>query len=360
MTGGIRSEARSRVELGPGAEFDLVRSFLSGGDRTAPGVRVGPGDDALVLDDGLVVSTDLAVEDVHFRRSWLEDEEIGYRATAAGLSDLAAMAAEPLGALVSFALPASQGAEAATRTVAGVREALATVGGALLGGDLSTSPGPRILDVVSVGRAERPVLRIGARPGDELWVTGRLGAAAGAVRAWRAGGRPPRALREAFARPVPRVYEAAWLVREADVRALIDLSDGLAGDAAHLAAASGVRVLLDEERVPVHPALAELPVDDDAEEDPSREPLHHALHGGEDYELLLAAAPGSMEPLAGEFSVRFGVPLTRVGRVEEGAGVHVRSPEGRGTRPLERGGWDHFSGREASGVRADEARGEGA
>lgn len=360
MTGGVGSEARSRVELGPGGEFDLVRSFLSGVDDDVPGVRVGPGDDALVLDDGLVVSTDLAVEDVHFRRSWLDDEEIGYRATAAGLSDLAAMAAEPVGVLLSFALPASQGPEAARRTVAGVREVVATVGGALLGGDLSTSPGPRILDVVSVGRAERAVLRSGARPGDELWVTGRLGGAAGAVRAWRRGARPPRALREAFARPVPRVFEAGWLVREAEVRALIDLSDGLAGDAAHLAAASGVRVLLDEDRIPVHPALTELPVDEDGEGDRTGAPLHHALHGGEDYELLLAAAPGSVEPFAADFSVRFGIPLTRVGRVEEGAGVHLRSQEGRESRPLDRGGWDHFSGREASGIRTDEGRGEGA
>lgn len=330
---------RSRIGLGPGGEFDLVRTFLAGADEPGPGVRVGPGDDALVLDDGTVISTDIAVEDVHFRREWLDLPEIGYRATAAGLSDLAAMAAEPLGALVSLALRAEDADRVGPAVIEGVREALDGVGASLLGGDLSSSPGPLILDVVSVGRADRPLLRDGARPGDELWVTGRLGGAAAAVRRWRAGRTPEPGLRQAFARPSPRVSEARWLAREAGVRALIDLSDGLAGDAGHLSAASGVRIVLEAERIPIHPSLHG---DGDEGANTEESPLESALRGGEDYELLLAAEPGDVELLVDEFSVRFGLALTRVGRVEEGEGVHLLRPGAPAPVPVTVGGFSHF------------------
>lgn len=344
----VRKEAagrKARVALGPGGEFDRIRAFLAGAPGPGPGVRVGPGDDALVLADGTVVSTDLSVEDVHFRRRWLDFREVGYRAAAAGLSDLAAMGAEPVGALVGLALSPAEAAEVGSEIVAGVREALDGVGGALLGGDLSTSPGPLFIDVVSLGRADRPILRDGARPGDELWVTGRLGGAAEAVRLWEEGSGPEPGLREAFARPKPRIREALWLAREAEVRALIDLSDGLAGDAGHLAAAGGVRAVIEADRVPVHPALSRAAAGEGAGDRAAAhegEELERALRGGEDFELLLAASAGSVDPLVDEFSVRFGLALTRVGRVEEGEGVHLLRPGADGPVPLEGGGFSHF------------------
>ncbi|NIP59644.1 MAG: thiamine-phosphate kinase [Gemmatimonadetes bacterium] len=329
------SSRRPRIRLGRGAEFDLVRAFLGPEGPLPEAVRVGPGDDALVLEDGVVISCDLSVEDVHFRRSWLTFQEIGYRAAAAALSDLAGMAAEPLGVLVSLAISPSEAESVGTALHAGVHEALASVEGALLGGDLSASPAPLVLDVVAVGRADEPALRDGARPGDEVWVTGRLGGAAGAVRVWEGGGEPGPGLRKAFARPRPRIREARWLVREGRVRALLDLSDGLAGDAGHLAAAGGVRVVLEAAAIPVEPGL-------EAGAAPG-EALDLALRGGEDYELLLAAAPGSVEELVDEFALRFGTPLTRVGRVEAGEGVHLaRGEDGRPT-PLDLGGFDHFA-----------------
>lgn len=336
------SSRRPRIRLGRGAEFDLVRAFLGPEEALPDAVRVGPGDDALVLEGGVVISCDLSVEDVHFRRSWLTFREIGYRAAAAALSDLGAMAAEPLGVLVSLAIAPSEAESAGAALHGGVHEALASVGGVLLGGDLSASPGPLVLDVIAVGRADEPILRDGARPGDEVWVSGRLGGAAGAVRVWEAGGEPPPALRTAFARPHPRIPEARWLAREGGVRALLDLSDGLAGDAGHLAAAGGVRVVLEAAAIPVEPGLEAGSGPGDA--------LDLALHGGEDYELLLAAAPGTMEELVEEFSLRFGTPLTRVGRVEAGDGVHMVGEEGGTPAPLETGGFDHF-GAERDGGR---------
>ena len=316
--------------LGPGREFDAIRGFLRGMPPLPPGVRVGPGDDSAVLDGGWVLSTDLYVEDVHFRRGWLADAEIGYRATVAALSDLAAMAAEPVGILVSFA--AAAGSEALLDAVhTGVREAVESVGGCVLGGDTTSSPGPLILDVIAVGITSSPVMRAGASAGDELWVTGTLGASAAALSVLERGGEPGPELRAAFARPVPRVREALWLSERAVLRAMIDLSDGLAGDAGHLAAAGGVRIVLEEGRIPVSQAAAtELGVGRAREA---------ALHGGEDYELCFVAEAGAVDPDA--FSELFGEPLTRVGSVEEGAGVWLEGPGG--PVELRRGGFDHFA-----------------
>lgn len=330
MTGSGGGPA-SRVAMGPGGEFDLIRRFLASDPEPGGSVVVGPGDDAAVLVGGWVLSTDLSVEDVHFRRAWITDQEVGYRAAAAALSDLAAMAAEPVGILVSMAIPASGDvdAEAVQR---GVREAAGVVGATVLGGDVSRSPGPLFLDVTVVGRTPAPVLRAGARPGDEVWVTGELGGAGAAVALWNSGREPEPALRGAFARPTPRVAAALELARAGVAGAMVDLSDGLAGDAGHLAAAGGVRVVIETDLIPLNPALADALLPADA--------LEAALRGGEDYELCFAAAPGEVDR-AGDLAARAGVRLTRVGRVEAGEGVWL-STGGGPLVPVGRGGHDHM------------------
>jgi thiamine-monophosphate kinase len=322
--------------LGPGDEFDRIRNILRN-LPPHPEPKVGPGDDAAVLSDGMVLSTDLTVEGVHFRLDWISPEEAGGRAVVAALSDLAAMAAEPIGVLVSLAVPAAgTGPEP---FMAGVRERIDEMGIPLLGGDLTRSPGPVILDAVVVGWVESPLLRAGARPGDALWVTGALGGAAAAVAAWTSGGVPHPEFRERFARPQARIAEARWLRERCALSAGLDLSDGLAGDAAHLAAASGVGVLLWRGALPVHPRFGEGKADGEGGGD---RVLEWALHGGEDYELLLAAPQGELEPWVEEFRRSFDLSLTRVGEVMEGEGVWIlHEDEGEPMR-VERGGWDHF------------------
>ncbi len=318
------------VRLGPGAEFDRIRMAITLGGELPAAVRVGPGDDATVIEGGWVLSTDMCVEDVHFRRSWLSDREIGYRAAATALSDLAAMAATPLGLLVSIAVPEAPDVDLEALQV-GLEEAVQALGGAILGGDLSRSPGPLVLDVVVVGRTPWPVLRNGAEAGDEIWVTGRLGASAAAVQAWRQGGEPSPRARAAFARPTPRIDEACCLVEREWVDALMDISDGLAGDVGHLAAASGVKVVLEAGAVPIaDAALAALGAEG---------ALEAALHGGEDYELLFVTDPGIVD--VAHFEDRFGLDLTRVGHVLEGEGVWLDRGDGE-PRPLGRAGFDHF------------------
>lgn len=330
------SRSARTTRLGPGAEFDLIRRFLGAADGLPAGglppeVRIGPGDDAAVLEGGWVVSTDLSVEDVHFRRSWLGDAEIGYRAAAAALSDLAAMAASPVALLLSIAAPRGGSVDLEALN-AGARRLAAHYGAAVVGGDLSRSPGPLFLDVVVLGRADWPIQRDGAEPGDEVWVTGELGASAAAVQVWGAGQTPSAALRRAFASPRPRIAEACCLVEHEVVDALIDLSDGLVGDLGHLAAAAGVKILLETDRVPVAPAAAEALGEEAA--------LHAALYGGEDYELCFVTDPGVVD--VDYFATRHGIVLTRVGTVTEGAGVWIHSA---GDEPVQatRGGFDHWS-----------------
>jgi thiamine-monophosphate kinase len=194
-----------------------------------------------------------------------------------------------------------------------------------VGGDVSRSLGPVVVDVVAVGKCKTPVLRTGAKPGDEVWVTGELGAAAAGVRALREGKPLPEASRRAFAHPLPRVREALWLEEHAKLHALIDLSDGLGGDAAHLAAASGVAIELEVGKLPVAPGAS----------------VADALGGGEDYELCIVAAPRSLEKNDGLFDQKFNLPLTRVGHVRVGEGVWVKIGDAP-PRRLERGGFSHF------------------
>lgn len=340
------------TRLGRGAEFDLIRRFLGRDAVELPShVRVGPGDDAAVIDAGpIAISCDLCVEDVHFRRAWLEPQEIGYRAAAAALSDLAAMAARPVAVLLGLAVAAADVPDTAEAIVDGARHAAQDARAALVGGDVTLGPDRLVLDAVVLGALTRALRRRGATAGDEVWLTGRIGGAAAAVRAWLDGGTPRAAARERFARPRPRTEEARWLAEHAELRAGIDLSDGLAGDAGHLAAASGVRIVLEQDALPV--------------DDAAGASLDDALHGGEDYELCLVAGPGALQPHVAAFRERFGIDLTRVGRVAQPQAMPDEDTKREGgvwlvgahgdARPLERGGYSHFADvlrqREAGGA----------
>ncbi len=336
------------VELGlaGGPETDRIRALLEAagalGERASglgpaeAGITIPVGDDAVAFrpppGEQLVVSSDASVEGVHFRREWMTWETIGYRAAAGALSDLAAMAASPIGMVLSVALPPELGIEAAAALGSGVGSSGAAVSAKVLGGDLVASPGPVFLDVTVVGHASRPVPRSGARPGDEIWVTGRLGGAASAIQDLENRLEPDPAALAALERPRPRIPEARWLIEHVEVHAVIDLSDGLARDARHMAAASGVAIQIDVARVPAPDVLDRL-----------RDTVagqRFMLCGGEDYELMIAVPPGELKGLAAEFGKRFDLELTRIGCVADGEGVVLDGTKLSG--PLH--GFDHFRG----------------
>ncbi|MDB4882941.1 MAG: thiamine-monophosphate kinase, partial [Gemmatimonadetes bacterium] len=216
--------------MGDGAEFDAIRRLLAIWESQA----IGIGDDAAIVDipagERLVVSTDAAVENVHFRRAWLSAEEIGARATAAALSDLAAMAATPRGLLLALALPDHWRAEL-DALARGVGRVASATGCPIVGGNI-TRAAELSLTLTVLGSAVHPLERAGAVVGDDVYVTGTLGGPGAALRSWLAGGIPSPEDRARFASPMPRLHEARWLAA-LGAHAAIDISDGLLGDAAH-------------------------------------------------------------------------------------------------------------------------------
>ena len=245
--------------------------------------------DAAELGDGLIVTQDALVEGVHFRLDWLSWRELGWRAAAVNLSDLAASGAMPSALVVTLAAPPETELGNVLELYEGIAESTVPV----RGGD-TTRADRLLLSVTALGHSERVPGRAGARPGNSLIVTGPLGAAGAAFRS------------DAYARPPLRLAEGRELASHA--HALLDVSDGLAIDAGHIARRSGVRCVIDLERVP----LAEGANVDD-------------LGFGEDYELLAAV----------DLETRF----TVIGSCEEGAGVELRLHG----EPYELSGWDHFS-----------------
>jgi thiamine-monophosphate kinase len=305
------------LPLGPGAEFDAIREMLARwGDRAT-----GIGDDAAVLElprgDKLVVSTDTAIENRHFKTRWLTPQDIGYRAVAAALSDLAAMAAAPVGVLVAIGAPESWRAKLG-EIAEGIGSALDVAKTRIVGGNMSDADILSITTTV-IGRAYSPLGRDGARRGDHLYVTGRLGGPDAALRRLESG-EPAGVFHARFARPEPRIEEAQWLA-ERGASSCIDISDGLVADARHLASASGRALEIDSDRVPCIPGVA----------------VELALESGEEYELLVTSRR-DLDPIA--FEAHFRVPLTRIGRVVDGPAGAVRVLGALVANPR---GHDHFS-----------------
>jgi thiamine-monophosphate kinase len=313
--------------LGPGAEFDRIRALAA---RWAGRAR-GLGDDCAFLDAGgerLAVSLDLSVEGVHFTRQWLTPAEIGYRAAAAALSDLAAVAAEPFALLLALAVPAGEPAATLEGLADGVADAAADCGATIVGGDLSRANGI-VIDCCVIGRAAAEVRRRGARPGDLLLVTGSLGGPLAALLEWRAGREPPPAARERFARPASR-HGAARFLAAHRVHAMIDISDGLAGDLRHLLAASGVGATLTVDRFPVHPAAREVAARH------GEQGWSVAARSGEEYELLAAVPPDAVADVLAECPV----PVTVIGTIEQETGLRATE---RGAAVALPSGFDHFA-----------------
>jgi thiamine-monophosphate kinase len=311
------------------SEFDLIAAFTRALPLRGEGVVVGPGDDAAVLrpapGEDLVATVDAVVEGVHFGPGFTP-EDVGWKALAVNLSDLAAMGARPLHALVALTLPRGTPAATVKGIAAGLGACARAHRTAVVGGNVSRgrelSVTVTALGAVPEGRA---VLRAGARPGDLIAVTGTLGDAALGLLP-----RAPRALVRRQRRPEPRL--AAGRALAGVVRAAIDVSDGLAQDLGHLCRASGVGALVGRADLPLSPAYRRmtrrLP-----------DPWAAALSGGEDYELVVAVPPAAL-PRARAAAARARTPLTVIGRFVRGEGVRVVGARGEPVRVP--GGHDHL------------------
>ncbi len=346
-------------------EVDFIKKIrvLAQQRATSSDLVHGIGDDAAVLKSfvgsDVVVSTDLLVEDIDFRRDSTHPNLLGHKALAVSLSDIAAMGARPRWALLSIGVPNDVWqSEFLDKFYEGFFQLAARYGVGLIGGDVSRTPEKIVIDSILLGDCllEREVYRSGAKPGDKIYVTGFLGDAAAGLRLIERGARlHAQMTREALAssigeatseshpvdhlllrqhQPEPRVGWGLLLGDKQLATAMIDISDGLSSDLNHLCTESKVGALVDASSIPIDPIVKDL------SGRRALDPLMLALHGGEDFELLFTVKPENTSKLPARVD---GVSVTRIGEITE-ASDGVRISESSRTWNLEPGGWEHFKG----------------
>jgi thiamine-monophosphate kinase len=318
----------------PLREKSLIAGIRASAKRL-PAVRLGIGDDCAVLrippGDEALVTTDFSLEGVHFRREWHAPEIVGHRCLTRGLSDIAAMGGRPIAAFLSLALPKNLPQSWVDGFVAGLLRLANEFQMTLAGGDVAQSPGGILADIVVVGSAPRgkAILRSGAKPGDRIYVTGELGGSAATLKMLSSGRKlRPTDFPEHF-HPQPRVAVGEFLRKRRLAAAMIDLSDGLSTDLAHICEESGVGAEILAEAIP-RASVGK----------PTRQvDLQSALHGGEDYELLFTAPGG--KPIPTRIA---GVPITQIGHITRRKRVVLMTERGV-ARKLKVQGWEHFKSR---------------
>ncbi len=296
-----------------------------------PWVAVGPGDDAAVIRPARgsfdVLTTDALVDGIHFDLRFMPPDAVGHRALAVNLSDLAAMGAEPRAALLSLLLPDDLDVGTIDGIVDGMLALAARYRVALVGGNVSRTTGPLAVDVTVTGsvRPRRVLTRSGARPGDEVFVTGVIGRAAAGLAALKAGQAATGAVAvcaDRYLRPDPRIRMGLLLGRNRAASSCMDLSDGLADAVRQIAEASGVGITIDANSLPVEGGTED------------------AIAAGDDYELLFTSRPSHRGRLRGVRQQAGDLPITRIGVVTKGKDVLLRDEQG--TRELPRG-YEHFT-----------------
>ncbi|MDQ1668736.1 MAG: thiamine-monophosphate kinase [Actinomycetota bacterium] len=308
-------------ELGEFALIDAITARLG----SSAAVLLGPGDDAAIVaapDGRVVASTDVLVEGRHFRRNWSDARDVGHRAAAANLSDIAAMGAVPTALLVGLATPPDLPASWALELAEGLREECDLVGASVAGGDVVRSD-TLVISVTALGSLEgrAPVTRSGAQPGDLVAVAGRLGWAAAGLAVLTRGFRSPRVLVDALRRPAPP-YAEGPRAAALGATAMVDVSDGLVSDLGHIAVASGVALRLSSDAFHVPQEFV------DTARALNADPMAWLLAGGDDHALAATFPPDVDLPMA--WSV--------VGRVEDGEGLLVDGEPYAGP-----GGWTSFA-----------------
>jgi len=327
---------RTVADLGERALVHRITTRLA----TPNWVVVGPGDDAAVVEPERgsleVLTTDIQVEDVHFDRRFVAPDAIGHRSLAVNLSDLAAMGARPRAALLSLVLPDALDVAVVDGLLDGMLALAEVHRVAVIGGNVSRSPGPLMVDVTATGsvRRRRILTRAGARPGDGVYVTGTLGDALVGLRSLQRGGSQRLAEQERrYLRPDPRVRTGFQLAANRAASACMDLSDGLADAVRQIAEASHVGMKLEASALPIADAVRRW------HEDEGHDAVACALRGGEDYELLFTVRQAHQGRLRAVRRAAGTVPMTRIGVVTRGPQISIEVAGEE--RPLPEG-FQHF------------------
>ena len=318
----------------PTAEKLLISQIRSRAARRR-GIATGIGDDCAVLEiaarDQILVTTDFSLEGVHFRREWHPPETVGYRCLARGLSDIAAMGGTPVAAFLSLALPPNLTQSWINQFLKGLLKLADAFHVSLAGGDTAQSPSGILADITVVGSVPKgkAIRRSGARPGDNIYVTGALGGAAAILKLLSAGQKVRPGDFPRHFNPIPRIEIGRFLREKGLASAMIDLSDGLSTDLGHICDESGVGAEIQAQAVPCAKiGKSAREVD-----------LEFALHGGEDYELLFTAPRGRSVPAR-----IAGVDITRIGRITRAKRVVLVNRDAVGVK-FGPQGWEHFKRR---------------
>jgi thiamine-monophosphate kinase len=332
--------------IGELGEFALINRLQQRLQKTASTQLVrGIGDDCAVVRPmagvDLLLTTDTQEEGVHFRRAWSTPEDIGWRCLAVNVSDIAAMGGNPVGAVIALSAPPSLEVAFVEALYDGLQELATAYDCPIIGGNISKASEHLTVTITVLGEVPsgQGVYRSGAQVGDEVWVTGDLGGAKAGLEALLhpealTGLATSEVLRR-YRRPRPRLWEAQYLRQHGVLHSLIDISDGLSSDLAHICTESGVSAQLEAVDIPVSEEVRHIA------HALQVAPLTLALHGGEDFELCFTAPAGAVSRLQPTFTAHFQCPLRRVGTIQAGHGVTLRRPDGT-PQPLSARGYDHF------------------
>lgn len=337
----------------PKREFAIIEMMKEILAPSSGKIKVGIGDDAAVVDPQLgkaVFSTDILVEDVHFRRKFHPPRLLGEKAVAVNVSDINAMGGRAEFALMGLAIPPAIDNNYLKEIGRGIAKGCRHYGLETIGGDITSSPGPFFINLVVWGTVEKPILRSGARPGDDIWVTGTLGdSRAGLL--WlseEAGEKELELLKEnngekvlnehlyflGKAHLVPQVYHTAGPLLSGIVNSMIDISDGLASDLGHICSQSSTGAQIIGDQLPLSSALTWWAGER------GKNPREIALQGGEDYQLLFSAPREREKEIESTLNAQK-IAATRIGKIQEKA-LGINYSDEMGCRPLQEDGWDHF------------------
>jgi thiamine-monophosphate kinase len=329
------------MKLSSLGEFGLIEQIRKMTFRRSPSVLIGMGDDAAALKissaKSLLATTDMLLEGIHFDLSYTDFYSLGWKSAAVNLSDVAAMGGTPRFCLTSLGIPSSVSVEHIKDFYRGFGAVLRAHGTVLVGGDTCSARKDFVVNVMVLGEAEKTELRTraGARPGDRIFVTGELGDAAAGLELLKAdvkrGASVVKRLIQKHLRPEPRVEWGRKIALSRCAHAMIDVSDGLSSDLFRICEQSGVGAVIAAEKIPLSQQLCK------AAGRLGKPPVHYALSGGEDYELLCTVPPGKIGRLR-----KLGLPVTEIGEITRTRKVLIADKRGK-TKPFKPAGFDHFA-----------------
>ncbi len=339
-------------EIGEFGLIDRIKNIVA---TSSAELIVGIGDDAAAFrtssDLLTLLTTDVLIEDVHFKLDYFTFQQLGWRALAVNLSDIAAMGGSPKYAVFSLGLPEKIRVEAVEEFYQGAKKVGDKFQAAVIGGDTTQSPDRLFISVTVVGEVEEEKLmrRSGARVGDAVFVTGTLGGAQAGLQLLKSNNNPPLkggvpstadlkrgVLTDKHLTPQPRINEARFLVQNFPIHSMIDISDGLASEINHICKQSDVGALLNAHEIPIDSASQE------AADFFKNKPLNYALTGGEDFELLFTASEEVANELQKKFREKFGYKCARIGTIKnQEEGVILKTSDGKQVSILAKG-YQHF------------------